>query len=280
MLLKTFKTAAWLGWQIESNWTDLFLFSIYAIIKPLAGAAILVVMYSVITRGDYNSPLFTYMFMGNAFYIIVGQMINGMAWAVVDDREHYKTLKYMYIAPIHYPTYLIGRSVASFLVASVSVIITITVGVLFLHVRFNLSAVDWPLFLVSLFIGIAFLSMMGLIMASFMLLSAHHVWDIGGAVAGSLFIFTGAVFPLQTLPVVLRPIGYLMPITYWLELLRRSLVGTVAQAYPILEGATNLELLGILIALTIIVTGIAIYSYRSCEQKARERGMLDMVTNY
>ena len=49
--LRSFRTATWLGWQIESNWTDPFLFAVYSIVKPLAGAGILVVMYTIITRG-------------------------------------------------------------------------------------------------------------------------------------------------------------------------------------------------------------------------------------
>ena len=46
---RTFRMATWLGWQVESNWTDPFLFAMYVILKPLATAAILVVMYSIIT---------------------------------------------------------------------------------------------------------------------------------------------------------------------------------------------------------------------------------------
>ncbi|MFM8321374.1 MAG: hypothetical protein ACKOC5_10700, partial [Chloroflexota bacterium] len=61
----SFITAAWLGWKIESNWTDPFLFAVYSLVKPLAGAMILVVMYAVITRGDFGSLLFSYMYLGN-----------------------------------------------------------------------------------------------------------------------------------------------------------------------------------------------------------------------
>ncbi len=98
--LRSFRMAAWLGWQIESNWTDPFLFAVYSVIKPVAGAAILVVMYAVITRGDFESPLFSYILLGNAFYIYVGQIMSGISWAVIEDREHYRTMKYLYIAPI------------------------------------------------------------------------------------------------------------------------------------------------------------------------------------
>ena len=172
--LRSFKIATWLGWQIESNWTDPFLFAVYSIVKPLASAGILVVMYSIITGGNFNTPIFPYIYFGNAFYIYVGAVMAGISWAVIDDREHYKTLKYMYIAPIHIPFYWLGRGVARFLTGSVAVLITISFGVLLLHVPLDLAKVDWPLFIISLVIGIIMLSMLGLILASITLLVAHH----------------------------------------------------------------------------------------------------------
>ncbi len=277
---RSFRMASWLGWQIESNWADPFLFAVYSIVKPLAGAAILVVMYNVITNGDYKSPIFPYIYLGNAFYIYVGQLMTGISWAVIDDREHYKTLKYIYAAPVHYPTYLLGRGVARFLVATISVIVTILFGVLFLSVQINLAAVNWLLFLASIIIGVNMLALMGLILGGAMLLLVHHMWELGGAVAGALYLFSGAIFPLDVLPPFLRPIGYLMPITYWLELLRRSLVGSVAQAFPTLSGLNNAQLMGILLALTALFALISLGTFRWCENKAKEKGVIDVITNY
>jgi ABC-2 type transport system permease protein len=277
---RSFRVAAWLGWQIESNWTDPFLFAVYSIIKPLAGAGILVVMYSVITNGDFASPIFSYIYLGNAFYIYVGAIMTGISWAVIDDREHYKTLKYMYIAPINVPVYLIGRGVARFLVASITVFITLMVGFLFLHVNINLAVINWPLFLVTLLIGVIMLAMMGLSLAGISLIIVNNVWFIGDVVAGALFLFSGAIFPLEILPFWLRPVGFIMPVTYWLELLRRSLVGQIAEAFPTLQGLSNLQLIGILIGLTIVFGIVSFFLFRWCEHIAQERGLLDRVTNY
>jgi ABC-2 type transport system permease protein len=199
---------------------------------------------------------------------------------VLDDREHYKTLKYMYIAPINIPAYLIGRGVAKFLVGSISVIITIVFGVLFLHVNVDPAAINWVLFLVSLVIGVVMLATMGMILAGISLLIVNHSWFIGDAVAGALFLFSGAIFPLEVLPSWIRPLGYIMPVTYWLELLRRSLVGHVAEAFPTLQGLSNLQLIGILLGLSLIFGVISFFLFRFCEHIARERGMIDMVTNY
>ena len=277
---RSFKIAAWLGWQIESNWADPFLFAIYSLIKPLASAAILVVMYSVITQADFESPVFSYIFLGNAFYIYVGAVMTGLSWAIIDDREHYKTLKYMYIAPINVPIYLAGRGVAKFLVASISVLITILFGVAFLRLRINVLEVNWGLFLVALLLGVLMLATLGLLLAGLNLLIAHHYGAWGEAVAGALYLFSGAIFPLEVLPVWLRPVGFIMPVTYWLELLRRALVGSVAQAFPTLAGFSNWQLLGILAGLTVIFGLASIFAFRWCEHRAREKGMIDMVTNY
>jgi ABC-2 type transport system permease protein len=279
-LWRSFRLSSWLGWQIESNWADPFLFAIYSLIKPLASVMILVVMYSIITDGDYASPMFTYIYVGNAFFIFVGQVMTGISWAVIDDREHYKTLKYIYLTPLHFPTYLMGRGVAKFLVASISVAVTLLVGLLFLDLQLVLSAVNWPLFIASLVIGIYMLAMLGLILASVLLLMAHHAFGVGEAVAGALYLFSGAIFPLEVLPPFLRWIGYLLPITYWLELIRRSLVGTVAGAFPTLQNLSDTQLLGILLGLTVVFTLVAAVTYKRCDHIARERGLIDVVTNY
>ncbi len=279
-IYRSFSMATWLGWQVESNWTDPFLFAIYVIIKPLASAAILVVMYSIITGGNYNAPLFPYIYLGNAFYIYVGSLMTGISWAVIDDRERYKTLKYMYIAPISIPFFWLGRGVSRFLIGTAAVIITLSVGAVFLHLPLDLRQVNWGLFLFSLLLGVTMLAMMGLILASLTLMVAHHFFMIGEAVAGALYLFSGAIFPLEVLPAWLRPIGFAMPITYWLELMRRSLIGKVAEAFPTLARFSNIELISILLGLTFIFTIISVFTFRWCDYHARELGLIDRVTNY
>jgi ABC-2 type transport system permease protein len=272
--------AAWLGWQIESNWTDPFLFAVYSIVKPLSAAAILVVMYTIITNGNFDSPIFPYIYLGNAFYQYVGAVMTGVSWAITDDREHYKTLKYMYVAPIHIPTYLFGRAVARFLTTTASVLITLVAGVLFLHVPLDITAINWPLFFLSLFIGVLMLALIGLLLAGVTLITARHSSFIGDGAAAALFLFSGAIFPLDVLPNWLRPIGFAMPLTYWLELIRRSLIGSVAEAFPTLAGYSNGQLLAILAGLTTLFGLFSFIVFRRCNYLARERGLIDITTHY
>jgi ABC-2 type transport system permease protein len=277
---RSFRTAAWLGWQIESNWTKPLLFAIYSILKPVARAAILVFMYGVITRGNFQQPLFPYIYLGNALYTYVYEVMTGVSWAVIDDREHYKTLKYFYVAPVPIPAYLFGRGVARFLIGSISVLITILAGVLFLNLSLDLQRVDWGLFFISLVLGIILLAMMGLMLGGISLLMVHHSWGVVEGVAGALFLFSGAIFPLEVLPAWLRPLGYLLPVSYWLELSRRALVGDVAHAFPTFASLSNGALLLLLLGMTVLLSFLALRVFAWCDRRARERGLIDRVTNY
>lgn len=277
---RSFRTAAWLGWQIESNWASPFLFALYSVIKPLTSAAILVVMFGIVTQSNFASPAFSYMYVGNAFYMFVGAVLGGMAQSIVDDRERFRTLRSMYVAPVALPMYLIGRGVARFATTSLSVLATITFGVLFLELQVSVFDVRWGLFLSTLLIGIVMLAMMGLVLASVVLTIAHSSWLVGEAVAAALYLFCGAVFPVDVLPPFLRPVGYFMPVTYWLELVRRSLTGRVAHQFPTFTGLTDYDLLGLLVVSTAALGGVAAATFRWCDHIARERGLIDRTTNY
>ncbi len=277
---RSFAIATWLGWKIESNWTDPFLFAVYSVIKPLAGAAIIVVMYSVVASGNFDTPYFAFLYFGNAFYQYVSSVITGVSWSIVDDREHYRTLKYLYVAPIRFQYYLLGRGVARILAGTFAVIITIAGGVLFLHVPLNFAQVDWLLFSVSFVLGIVVLIYMGLVLAGVTLMLAHHSDVVGDAVASAMFLFSGAIFPLSYLPAFIRPIGYALPVTYWLELLRRSIIGSSVESFSSFGSLTNLELLSILLGFTLLFGLFSNAIFRACERRAKEKGLIDQITNY
>jgi ABC-2 type transport system permease protein len=269
-----------LGWKIESNWTDPFLFAIYSIVKPLASAGILVIMYSIIAQSDFTSPIFAYLYLGNAFYQYVGAVMSGLAWAIIDDREHYRTLKYIYVAPVLVPYYLLGRGVARFITTTFAVVVTIAFGVIFLKMPLNFAEVHWGLFIATLFVGIAMLATLGMLLAGIAMNTARHSDMIGEAVAGGLFLFSGAIFPLSVLPVAIRWIGYILPISYWLELMRRAMVGNVAAAFPTFSSLSNSKIMIILIVMTLVFAIASSLIFKRLDHRARERGLIDQTTNY
>ncbi|MBN1955123.1 MAG: ABC transporter permease [Anaerolineae bacterium] len=279
---RSFRVATWLGWQIESNWADPFLFLVYSIVKPVTSVMILVVMYWVITRTDTSGAYFAYMYLGNTAYIYVGSILVGVSWAIIDDREHYQTLKYIYISPIWIYFYLLGRGMARFLTGTLSVAITMAFGLLALKLSIRLAEVNWLYFAASMILGLASMAVMGLLLGGATLQMARHYWSVGESVAGALYLVCGAIFPLDSLPGWLRPVGMALPLTYWLESLRRSLLGSEASKgiSPSLAQFSDGQLLLILLVSTLIMAAGSIYFFRWSEHQAREKGLIDMTTHY
>lgn len=278
--LTTFRTAAWLGWQIESNWTDPLTFFLFSIVKPVASVLILVFMYRAIAGPDTQAPIYAYIYLGNAFYIYVGAVMAGASYSILDDRERYRSLKYLYVSPITMPIYLLGRAVARFITGSIAVVVTLLAGVLFFNVPISFVGVDWLMFFAALFLGVFCLTFMGIIIGMWTLTLRVEPWFVGEGAAAALYLFSGAIFPITVLPSFLQPLGFIMPITYWLELIRRALLGSGAAAFPTLAGFSNLQLFGILAAITLAFGLLCIVAYRFFDHKAREDGMIDVQSNF
>jgi ABC-2 type transport system permease protein len=278
--LRSFLVAAWLGWQIESNWTDPFLFAVYSIIRPLASVLILVVMYSIISGGQLDTPMFSYIYVGNALYILVGQVITGVSFAVIDDREHYRVAKHLYTAPISGFAYLFGRGVSRLVVGSISVVLTLVVGVIAFDLPIALRTIDWRLLLNSTALGIASLAGLGLVMGAWTMMMARHFWSVGDAVAAAMYLFSGAIFPLEVLPPWLRWIGYLFPATYWLEAARRALLGDEVEGFTTFAALSDAQLLLILAAFSVVLLVFSVYFYRWALHNAKDKGLLDLESSY
>lgn len=271
-----FKAGTWLGWQIESNWTEPFLFAIYSVIKPVAGVLILVLMYLVVAKGGLENPLFPQAFLGTTFYLYVVNVLSGISWTVIDDREHYGMLKYVYMAPMHLYGYLLGRGMAKTAVATISVLITLAFGLAFLKVR--LSLVNPGLFAAALILGLAALAFYGILLAGVSLLIARHGWVVGDVVAGGLYLLCGTAFPLSLLPLPFRALGLWLPPTYWFEALRRALLGQGLHAE--LSPFSDSTLLLILAGATFLGMALSLWIFRVAERIAVRRGLLDMQTMY
>ena len=113
--------AAWLGWKVESNWADPFVFAIYSILKPVSSSLTVIIMYWVITGGTTHGELFAFAYLGSAFHGFFQNILAGTTTVVIEDREFFETLHYVYISPASFLSYLVGRSSIRFLVTSFSV---------------------------------------------------------------------------------------------------------------------------------------------------------------
>jgi ABC-2 type transport system permease protein len=284
---RSFGTAVRLGWQMEANWTDPVLFLIYSVAKPVASALILVVMLDVISGGA--RPEFrAFVVIGSALWAFVMSGIAGLAWSVLEDRERYRMLKYVYVSPSDFLVVLLGRGVARVAVGAMGAVITLVVGVVALGVPFDPAVVHWPLLVIVMTIGLASIIAVGVVMAAVCIQSRQEAWSYPEAAAGALFLISGAVFPLAVLPAPLQGIGLLAPFTWWIEGVRQALfptglssAGGDGSLFASLAGhsvPTGLEVVVALLATGSVATLASIVAFRASDRRAKDRGLLDQTT--
>ena len=269
---RTFRTAVGLGWAVESNWSDPFLFTVYLIAKPLAAALILVVMFQVITGGQ-NTDFLQFMIVGSALWNVVFGVMSGMVQSILEDRERYRMIKYVVVTPTSLFPFLIGRSVARVLVSMVAVVLTLLVGVVFLGVQLDPD----PIYLVvASVVGLLAVMALGIGMAGWCLQLRQEAWHYPEAIAGALYLISGAIFPIDILPSILHPIAYAMPTTWWLEASRRGLLG---HGSPGAMGELGDGMIMVALLLTTLVAvPIALALFGWFMRRARQAGLLDMTT--
>ena len=284
---RSFGVAARLGWQMEANWTDPVLFFIYSVAKPVSSALILVLMLEVIGAGsrlDYRA----FVVIGSALWSFVISGISGLAWSVLDDRERYRMLKYVYVSPSDFLVVLLGRGLARVAVGGMGAVITLGIGVVLLGVPFDPFVVNWPLLVIVMAAGIASIVAIGILLAAICLQTRQEAWSYPEAVAGALFLISGAVFPLAVLPAPIQAIGLMTPLTWWIEGVRDALfpggltaVGGAGSLFSLLSGQDRPDTLQIVVALLAtgaVATLAAIAVFRTSDRRAKDRGLLDQTT--
>ena len=284
---RSFVTAARIGWRMEANWTDPILFFIYSVAKPVSAALILVVMLQVV-GGAGSAALRPFVVVGTAFWSLVTSGISGLAWSILDDRERYRMLKYIYVSPASFLVVLLGRGVARIGVGLAGTLITIAVGVVALGVPLDPGRVDWPAFAVATVVGLAAVVAMALLLAAVCMQTRQESWSYPEAFAGAAYLISGAVFPLSILPVPVQVVGLLTPLGWWMEAARRALLPGIASGIggpgtllASIDGGVAPDLGTCLVALIVtgaVATLAAAVVFRISVRRAQDRGLLDLTT--
>src|SRR5262245_9232060 len=270
------RTAAWLGWQIESNWAAPFLFIVYAVLRPLAMALILAGMYWAVASRASRGETFMAFYIANAFHVYVTQVMVGMGWVVVEEREDYETLKYVYTSPMGMLTYLGGRSTVKIMLGTVSMLLALTVGWFLLDLRWDWAHVAWGPLVLSFALGLVACVHLGFVVAGAAMLLPRIAITLNEALAVALYLLCGVIFPIDLLPFGLRQLALVFPFTYWYEALRRFLLGHGASAQ--LGAWSDATLLGVLAATTLAFVLLSHWGYQAMERHARRLGRLDQTS--
>ncbi|MEK7467251.1 MAG: ABC transporter permease [Planctomycetota bacterium] len=270
--LKKISTGYSLAWKKEANWTSPPVYLAYSLTRPLAGAMLIWLMATVAGRPPgYLLPAWYSL----AAFQIVPAVLGGTSWAILEDRERYQMLKYVYLAPGSAIPYLSGHALARAAQSLFGAVALAAFGAFVLGLR---PPEFHPLLLTAtLVLGVTLLLFLGLALAGASLHFARHGHFMTESIGGVFLLCSAAIFPVDILPLWMRPVTYASPVTWWLELVRRSLG---LKFGSVLSGYSTALILGILGAFCALSIAMGFYGWAVGERKAKWKGLLDATTAY
>jgi len=267
-----------IGWENESNWTWRPVYFLYAAIRPFALCLILYFLFRVSSQDPSVNPTFVSVYLGNAFFTIFMAVTGGIGWVIIEDREWFRIIRYVYIAPMNFILYILGRTLLILLVSIASLLIILAFGSGVLGIDFAPAGVDWAMLAVSFALGLASTIALGVILAGFVIITARHATLLAEGVGGAFLLLCGVIYPVDLLPAGLRAFAWGVPLTYWMEATRRALsrpaFGQTLAAW------SDLQVMLALLATTAMFAVGSLLVYRLCLRFAKSRGKIDQVTHY
>lgn len=155
-----------------------------------------------------------------------------MSQAVVRERES-GTLEQMFVTPLRRSEYLIGKVAPYALLATAQMLVVAAVGLLWFRVPFHGNV-----FVVLTGLGLFLLTSIGLgLVVSLVSRTRQQAQQTVMFILLPTMILSGFIFPLESMPDAVRPLAYLLPMTYALDVVRSAAIkgsGFEALAVPLL----------------------------------------------
>ncbi len=280
-LARTVKESFRVGWKIESNWTDPLLFATYRVVQPLASlliVAFIVIIGASLPGAGLDHTYLARLIVGTAFFVYAGQIITNMGWLVFTDRSRYEVLKNIYLSPGTLQAYIVGRGLVAVLNATISVLVTLLFsivvfnGILHLDIPINLLAVNLAFLIPAVLLGIAGLIAVGYMLTAISIVSNRLEFIMGESIAGIFFLLGGVIFPVTALPDIIRPISTILPVTYFLDVVRDS--------FGLSPGSNPFVDLGYLVLTTLGIIALAALVFNRAELRAKKLGLFDRKSEY
>jgi ABC-2 type transport system permease protein len=238
--------------------------------------------------GSSNDTIRTFVVLGSALWAMLVAGIAGPAWSVLEDRERYRMLKYLYVSPATFLVLLVGRGGARLAAGAMGTLVALVFATIVLGLRIDLATVNWPLLVISVTLGVVPILAIGVLLAAICLQTRQESWSYPDAFAGALFLVTGVVFPLAVLPDPIEVLGLINPVTWWVAGVRLAVlpdgpssIGGEGSVWTAVTGSAAPDATTIILALCVtgaLATLAATAIFRSSERHARELGLLDRTT--
>lgn len=213
--------------------------------------------------GPFGGDYFSFAIVGVAFAGLLGMFQEGLA-AVVRSAQLSGTLEALLVTPVAVPVILFGSSLYSLVFQIVRTALQLGVALAFFGMSFGRVNAAGVL-AVGFLTVVCFLSV-GVLSASFILVykTGNPFSWLLGTVSGLL---GGVVFPVALLPPWIRWISSLLPVTYALDGMRKSLLASV-------PFSTILPDVAALAAFDALLLPLGLVAFRLAVRKAKKDGTL------
>jgi ABC-2 type transport system permease protein len=247
-------------WAWEAVWLLYNLVSVLSIGYLAAGLSTLGVERSSVNQQQTE----LYLLIGALLWTYLSMVFFEVSFAITWERWE-GTIEYTFMAPIRRLTHLLGMCAASLIYGILRAAIS-GLGVIALF-RLDLSHASWLTAL--LLFAAATLPLLGLgIFTSILpLLSPEKGEQMAFAVQGVLLLISGVYYPITVLPVPLRLVGMVSPLTYTLDGVRQALLHGLSLAAALPD-------IGILLLMGVVLVPASVWCFSRAEVRAKRLGLL------
>ncbi|BAL80358.1 ABC transporter permease [Caldisericum exile] len=266
--------AIYIGIQIESNWTKKWLYALYILLFSFSTTLPVIIIYGFL-GGGFDKDIFRFAFVGSLFYFVFSSIFFNTSFTVIDDREHYRMLKYIIVSKTNYIIYALGRALGYVLLQISSSAIVL---VLFIPIFKVSLSVNFLLLIFSVITGFVGSFGIALMFASYYLLSVREETSLMDILFGALFLISGAMFP----PTILPKFGYIIslyfPLSSAIELGRYALFGKHLTAFFSGYSTSALVSFAFLVNILYFVLGLILLNFAL--KSAIKKGYIDITTAF
>jgi ABC-2 type transport system permease protein len=186
---------------------------------------------------SYGGDYFSFVLIGIAFSSYLQVALNSFS-TNIRNAQTLGTLEAMLVTQTGLPTLIFSSSLYSFLFTSLRVVVYLLIGAFIFSVQ--IGGANYVAALLILLLTVICFSSMGIISASFIMVIKKGN-PLNWIFINLSWLIGGVYYPITVLPVWLKKISYLLPITYALEGMRMAL----------LKGSNLISLLPTVIPLVI-----------------------------
>lgn len=236
-------------------------FQNYILVKTLM-PLFQMIFFILTAKLAYQTTDLTPWIIGNSLILASFNAFFGVGNNFITDRAM-GTLKVIIASPINKFVIFVGRTLMHIIDGLFTVILGLVVGVILFDM--DLTHIHFPLFILTLFIGVFSVMSLGILIGIFALVTReiHMLLNIAYSL---MLLFSGANIPKENLPNVLSFIPVIMPLTRSIEAAKMIYNDNLNVGMLLLEE----------FILGFIFIGVALIFYNHLEKRARHGSTIDV----